>query len=117
LRTRTLLTDHLIEDLGKAATIDDWAGALFPDKNDSFYGFPARRRELIVDDKVKGERELLRAFNLKQNDTIRIKSFLNRPLETSAHPARFPRFNTAERAELISARSSRRLNTSRARGR
>jgi hypothetical protein len=85
--TRRILTDHLIEDLGKVATIDDWAGALFPDKNDSFYRFLARRRELIDDDNVKGEHELLRAFNLKQNDTIRIKSFLNRPLENSAHPA------------------------------
>ena len=86
--TRRILTDRLIEDLGKVVAIDDWAGALFPDKNDSFYRFLARRRELIDDDKVKSESELLlllllRAFNLKQDDISCIKSFLNRPLRAS----------------------------------
>lgn len=85
--TRRLLTDHLIEDVGREVTVDDWAGALFPSKTDSFYKFLKRRYDLVESGEVPGENELLRAFNLKRDDIIRIKSFLNRPLESSPHPA------------------------------
>ncbi len=87
IQTRQLLTDHLIEDLGSEVTVDDWAGALFPSKTDSFYKFLARRRDLVESGKAPGENELLRAFNLKSEDIARVKSFLNRPLESSQHPA------------------------------
>lgn len=85
--TRRILTDHLIEDLGKVAAIDDWARALYPDEMDSFYKFLSRRRELIESGKVPGESELFRAFNLSREDIVRIKTFLDRPLENSTHPA------------------------------
>ena len=87
IQTRQLLTDHLIEDVGRAVTVDDWANALFPRKTDSFYKFLARRRDLVESGKIQGEDELLRAFNLKSEDIARVKSFLNRPLESSSHPA------------------------------
>lgn len=87
ISTRRLLTDHLIEDVGCVVTVDDWAKALFPKQTDSFYKFLARRRELVENNKIQGEKELLRAFNLKQEDIVRVKSFLNRPLESSSHPA------------------------------
>ena len=85
--TGRLLTDHLIEDVGREVTVDDWANALFPSKTDSFYKFLARRRDLVESGKAPGENELLRAFNLKSEDIARVKSFLNRPLESSQHPA------------------------------
>ena len=85
--TRRLLTDHLIEDLGSEVKIDDWANALFPSNTDSFYKFLARRRDIVERGEVPGENELLRAFNLKPDDIASVKSFLNRPLESSSHPA------------------------------
>lgn len=87
ISTRRILTDHLIEDVGRVVTVDDWARALFPDGNDSFYKFLARRRALIENGRVKGEVELLRAFKLKENDIARVKSFLDLPLKNSTHPA------------------------------
>lgn len=85
--TRRLLTDHLIEDVGREVTVDDWGCALFPPEDDSFYKFLTRRRDLVERGEVPGENELLRAFNLNSEDIVRIKSFLNRPLESSSHPA------------------------------
>lgn len=87
ISTGRLLSDHLIEDVGRVVTVDDWGGALFPKRNDSFYKFLARRRDQVENDKVHGENELLHAFNLKQEDVIGIKAFLNRPLESSSHPS------------------------------
>lgn len=85
--TRRLLTDHLIEDVGREVTVDDWANALFPRKTDSFYKFLKRRRDLVESGEIRGENELLRAFNLKSEDIVRVKAFLNRPLGSSSHPA------------------------------
>lgn len=87
IQTQQLLTDHLIEDVGCAVTVDDWANALFPSKDDSFYKFLKRRRDLVESGEIQGENELLRAFNLRRDDIVRVKAFLNRPLESSPHPA------------------------------
>lgn len=35
ISTKTLLTEHLIEDVGKVVGIEDWANDLFPNRNDS----------------------------------------------------------------------------------
>ncbi len=52
------------------------------------YRFPlAKKREQIENDTVKGERELLNAFNLSDKDIFAIKSFLAFPLQNSTHPA------------------------------
>ncbi len=85
--TRSLLTDHLIEDVGSIVTIEDWANGLMPKQNDSFYRFLAKKREQIEDDKIKGEIELLRAFNLQEKDIFNIKKFLAFPLQNSTHSA------------------------------
>ncbi len=87
IQTRRPLTDHLIEDLGSVVSADDWASALFPSKTESFYKFLARRRDLVESNKIQGEDELLRAFNLKQEDITSVKSFINCALESSSHPA------------------------------
>ena len=44
IETRQLLTDHLIEDLGSIASVEDWARDLLPDRNNSFYKFLAKKR-------------------------------------------------------------------------
>lgn len=87
VETRRLLTDHLIEDVGKIVSIEDWANDLFPTSNESVYKFLAKKRNQIENDFVKGETELLRAFNLSKTDISAIKDFLKFPLKNSAHPA------------------------------
>ncbi len=82
-----LLTDHLIEDVGSIVTVDDWARSLIPKQDDSVYKFLAKKRELIENDSIKGETELLHAFNLSNEDIYAIKDFLLFPLKTSTHPA------------------------------
>jgi hypothetical protein len=86
--TRQILAEHLIEDLGRVVTVEDWARSLLPDSNDSFYKSLAKRREQIEKDTVKGERELLSgAFSLTEKDISAVKEFLSFPLKNSAHPA------------------------------
>lgn len=87
IETRRLLTDHLIEDVGRVVSVEDWARDLLPDNNDSFYKFLAKKRELIEADQIPGESELLSAFNLSKDDAAAVKKFLRFPLETSTHPA------------------------------
>lgn len=84
---RQILTDHLIEDFGSIVTIEDWARDLMPKKDTSFYRFLAKKHEQIENDTVKGERELLNAFNLSDEDIFWIKSFLALPFKQSTHPA------------------------------
>ena len=87
ISTRRILTEHLIEDVGRVVSIEDWARDLLPKQNDKFYKFLVKKREEIETDAVKGERELFEAFNLKREDIAAIKKFLAFPLETCDHPA------------------------------
>ena len=85
--TRRILTDHLIEDVGSIVSIEDWARDLMPRNDTPFYQFLARKRSQIKADEIKGEIELLNAFNLADEDVCAIKSFLDFPLRNSVHPA------------------------------
>jgi hypothetical protein len=85
--TKSLLTDHLIEDVGKMVSIEDWANDLFPTSNESVYKFLTKKRNQIESDFVKGETELFRAFNLSETDISAFKDFLKFPFKNSAHPA------------------------------
>ncbi len=87
IETRRLWTDHLIEDVGRILSVEDWARDLLPNKNDSFYKFLAKKREQIESDQVPGESELLSAFNLSESDCTAVKKFLRFPLEAAEHPA------------------------------
>lgn len=87
ISTKRLLTDHLIEDVGRVVTIEDWAETLMPKQMVSFYKFLERKREQIEDGAVRGEGELFQAFNLKNEDIAKIRKFLAFPLENSNHPA------------------------------
>lgn len=87
IATRQLLTEHLIEDVGKVVTVEDWARDLLPKTNDPFYQFLAKKRNQIENDDVKGEIELFNAFNLSENDRVSMKNFLAFPLKNSTHPA------------------------------
>lgn len=84
---RQILTDHLIEDVGSVVTIEDWANCLMPKKDGTFYQFLDRKRKQILADEIKGETELLDAFNLSIEDISAIKAFLAFPLKQSTHPA------------------------------
>lgn len=85
--TRLVLTDHLIEDVGSIVTIENWANGLMPKEDVPFYQFLAKKREQILADEIKGETELLDAFNLSIEDISAIKAFLTLPLRHSNHPA------------------------------
>lgn len=85
--TRQILTDHLIEDVGNIVSIEDWARDLMPKKDTPFYQFLAKKSQQIGTNGLKGERELLNAFNLSNKDIYSIKSFLALPLKQSTHPA------------------------------
>ncbi len=87
IETRRILTEHLIEDVGRIVSVEDWARDLLRDENDSFYKFLAKKRASIESDCISGENELLAAFNLSKDDALAVKKFLRFPLETSAHPA------------------------------
>ncbi|HLM59902.1 MAG TPA: hypothetical protein VK308_03760 [Pyrinomonadaceae bacterium] len=87
IETRRILTEHLIEDVGRIVSVEDWARYLLPNKNDSFYKFLEKKREQIERDSIPGENELLAAFNLSGETLAAVKQFLRFPLETSAHPA------------------------------
>ena len=43
--TEKILTGHLIEDVGRVVTVEDWTRSLLPDSNDSFYKFLKKKRE------------------------------------------------------------------------
>lgn len=87
IETRRILTEHLIEDVGRVVSVEDWARDLLPNKTDSFYKFLAKKRVSIEGDSVSGENELLAAFNFSEKDCDSVKKFLRFPLENSAHPA------------------------------
>lgn len=87
IETRRILTEHLIEDVGRIVSVEDWARDLLPNKNDSFYKFLAKKRAAIEADRILGENELLAAFNLSGRDCDSVKKFLRFPLENSDHPA------------------------------
>jgi hypothetical protein len=87
IETRRILTEHLIEDVGRVVSVEDWAHDLLPNKNDSFYKFLAKKLEQIECDSIPGENELLAAFNLSKDDAAAVKQFLRFPLDNSEHPA------------------------------
>lgn len=87
IETRRILTEHLIEDVGRIVSVEDWARDLLPNKNDSFYKFLEKKRTSIESDSIPGENELIEAFNLSEETRAAVKKFLRFPLETSAHPA------------------------------
>jgi hypothetical protein len=87
IETRRILTEHLIEDVGRIVSVEDWARYLLLNKNDSFYKFLEKKRKQIERDSIPGENELLTALNLSKDDVAAVKQFLLFPLETSAHPA------------------------------
>lgn len=87
IETRRLLTEHLIEDVGQIVTVEDWARDLLPKATDSFYQFLAKKREQIESGEVKGETEMLEAFNLTEQDRTSVRNFLHFPLKYSNHPA------------------------------
>jgi len=87
VETRRLLTEHLIEDVGRVVSVEDWARDLLPKTNDSFYKFLAKKRGQIEADQVSGENELLGSFNLSEKDRAAVKNFLAFPLQNSKHPA------------------------------
>lgn len=87
IETRRILTEHLIEDVGRIVSVEDWARDLLPNENDSFYKFLAKKRASIESDSIPGENELLAAFNLSEETRTAVKKFLRFPIENSAHPA------------------------------
>lgn len=86
--TRNILTEHLIEDVGRVVAVEDWARSLLPNSSNSFYKLLAKKREQIETRAVNGEGELLfEAFGLSDEDATAVKEFLAFPLQNSAHPA------------------------------
>lgn len=85
IETRQILTEHLIEDLGKVVTVEDWAQALLPDGKVKFNQFLAGKREQIENDSVAGEKELFDRFKLGENDRAAVREFLLFPLKHSTH--------------------------------
>ena len=84
---RQILTEHLIEDVGKIISVEDWARDLILKTNTPFYQFLAKKRQQIEADEITGESELLNVFNLSNEDICAVKSFLAFPLKQSTHPA------------------------------
>lgn len=85
--TRKILTEHLIEDVGKMVTVEDWMQSLLPDSNDPFYKLLARKSDRIEAGAIRSESELLLdAFGLTDEDAAAVKKFLDFPLQTGAHP-------------------------------
>lgn len=86
--TGQILAEHLIEDVGRIVSVEDWAQSLLPDPNDSFYKLLAKKRAQIEAGGVAGEGKLLsEAFGLTYEDAAAVKDFLAFPLKNSAHPA------------------------------
>lgn len=91
ISTEKILTEHLIEDVGRIATVEDWARSLLPDSDISFYKWLAKKREQIEAGAVNGERELLSGkFGLTDEDANEVKEFLAFPLRNSAHAGALP---------------------------
>lgn len=88
ISTKKVLTEHLIEDVGRIVSVEDWARSLLTETNDSFYKLLTKKREQIEANATRGERELLsEAFGLTDEDATAVKDFLAFPLKNSAHPA------------------------------
>lgn len=88
ISTRKVLTEHLIEDVGRIVSVEDWARSLLPDANDLFYKQLAKKRAQVEAGATRGERELLsEAFGLTNEDAAAVRDFLAFPLINSAHPA------------------------------
>lgn len=87
IEIKRLLTEHLIEDVGKVVTVEDWARDLLPHRQDSFYKFLEKKRGQIEAGKVPGENQLLDSFHLSEKDCAAVKDFLLFPLKCSVHPA------------------------------
>lgn len=87
IATRQLLTEHLIEDVGRTVTVEDWAQDLLPKTNEPLYQFLAKKRNQIENESVAGEKKLFDAFKLSEKDRVSVKDFLAFPLKNSAHPA------------------------------
>lgn len=87
VETRWLLTEHLIEDVGRVVSVEDWAKDLLPKTNDTFYELLKKKRQKIEADEVSGENQLFNSFNLSEKDCAAVKDFLNFPLKHSTHPA------------------------------
>lgn len=88
ISTKKVLTEHLIEDVGRIVSVEDWARSLLPDLDCSFYKQLAKKREQIETSAIRGESELLsEAFGLTDEDATAVKDFLAFPLKNSAHPA------------------------------
>ncbi|MGC2236047.1 MAG: hypothetical protein WA584_07790 [Pyrinomonadaceae bacterium] len=87
IETRRLLTEHLIEDVGKVMKVEDWARGFLPDRQDTFYKFLDKKRSQIETDAVSGENQLLDSFQLSEKDRAAVKNFLLFPLKNSKHPA------------------------------
>lgn len=87
IETRRILTEHLIEDVGRIISVEDWARNLLPNEGDSFYKFLAKKRAAIEGNDIQGENELLAGLNLSKDDAAAVKKFLRFPLENSTHPA------------------------------
>lgn len=87
IETERLLTEHLIEDLGKVVSVEDWARDLLPETRNSFYQFLQKKRKQIESDGISGETRLFDSFNLSEKDRVAVKEFLAFPLKNSTHPA------------------------------
>lgn len=85
IKTKRLLIDHLIEDVGSIVRVEDWARDLLPNRGDSFYKFLEKKRAQIETGNIPGENELLTAFDISEKDRAAVKTFLAFPLENSAH--------------------------------
>jgi hypothetical protein len=81
------LTDHLIEDVGRVVSVEDWASSLLPDSKDSLYRQLVMKRAQIEAGAIRDERELLSdAFVLTAADANAVIEFLAFPLRASTHP-------------------------------
>lgn len=88
ISTKSILTEHLIEDVGRVVAVEDWAQSLLPDSNNPFCKQLAKKREQIETGAIQGESELLsNAFALSARDAAAVKEFLAFPLSNSVHPA------------------------------
>ncbi len=87
IETKRLLTEHLIEDVGRVVSVEDWARDLLPGTKEPFYQFLKKKREKIEADTVSNENQLFDSFNLAEKDRTAVKDFLAFPLKNSTHPA------------------------------
>ena len=86
IEIRQLLTEHLIEDVGKVVTVEDWARDLLPNREAKFNQFLERKRGQIENNSMAGEKELFDAFKLSEETRAAVRDFLHFPLKNSTHP-------------------------------